>query len=34
MTWLVEVLEEERQSLAAQAAYALRNPEPPEASRE
>ncbi len=32
MTWLVEVLEEERQSLAAQAAYVLRNPSPPEGS--
>ncbi len=31
MTWLVEVLEEERQSLAAQAAYVLRNSDPPEA---
>ena len=28
--WLVEVLEQERHPLAAQAAYVLRNPEPPE----
>ena len=28
--WLVEVLEEERHPLAAQAAYVLRNPKPPE----
>ncbi len=34
MTWLVEVLEEERHALAAQAAYALRNPDPPEPDEE
>jgi len=30
MAWLVEKLEEERQGLAVQAAYLLRNPNPPE----
>ena len=34
MTWLVEVLEQERHALAAQAAYVTRNPDPPEPDEE